>query len=149
MLLWRIMLFVVYEENSIEVPSPGGPFESNMLSKISLFSALDPSSIIILSFCPFCSASMKLFPEISLFFPLIIKNSTDDRKYVKKSVNWALRNIGKRNLVLNKKAIKLSKEILKIESKTAKWIARDAIKELTSAKIQNRLKKNYEKHNKN
>jgi 3-methyladenine DNA glycosylase AlkD len=75
------------------------------------------------------------------FFPIIKKHSTDNRNYVKKSVNWALRNIGKRNLRLNKKAIDLSKDILKIDSNTAKWIARNALKELTSIKIQNRLKK--------
>jgi 3-methyladenine DNA glycosylase AlkD len=73
------------------------------------------------------------------FFPIIKNHSTDNRNYVKKSVNWALRNIGKRNLRLNKKAIELSKDILKIDSSTAKWIARNALKELTSIKIQNRL----------
>ena len=82
-------------------------------------------------------ASDKKFEQ---FFPIIKKHSIDKRNYVKKAVNWALRNIGKRNLILNKKAIKLSKEILKIDSKTAKWIARDALKELTIIKIQNRLK---------
>jgi len=73
------------------------------------------------------------------FFPLIKKHSIDDRNYVKKAVNWALRNIGKRNLDLNKQIIKLSEEILKIDSKSAKWIARDALRELTSEKIQIRL----------
>ena len=74
------------------------------------------------------------------FFPLIIKQSTDDRNYVKKAVNWALRNIGKRNQLLNKKAIEVAKIIQKIDSKTAKWIAGDAIRELTSEKIQERFK---------
>ena len=73
------------------------------------------------------------------FFPLIKKHSIDDRNYVKKAVNWALRNIGKRNLGLNKQMIKLSEEILKIDSKSAKWIAMDALRELTSEKIQIRL----------
>ncbi len=74
------------------------------------------------------------------FFPLIKKHSIDDRNYVKKAVNWALRNIGKRNLDLNNQMIKLSEEILKIDSKSAKWIARDALRELTSEKIQIRLR---------
>ena len=74
-------------------------------------------------------------------FPIIIRESTDDRNYVKKAVNWALRNIGKRNNVLNEKAIETAKKIAKIESKTAKWIAKDAIRELTSEKIQERLKR--------
>ena len=83
-------------------------------------------------------ASDKDFEQLS---PLIKKCSVDERNYVKKAVNWALRNIGKRNLTLNKKMIKLAEEILKIDSKSAKWIARDATRELTSEKIQNRFKK--------
>ena len=75
------------------------------------------------------------------FFPIIKKYSTDERNFVKKAVNWALRQIGKRNLNLNKKAVKLAEEIKKIDSKTAQWIAHDAIKELTSGKIQKMLGK--------
>ena len=74
-------------------------------------------------------------------FPLIIKHSTDDRNYVKKAVNWALRNIGKRNLNLNKKAVDVANRILKIDDKTARWIAKDAIRELTSEKVINRLER--------
>ena len=73
------------------------------------------------------------------FFPLIKKESTDERNFVKKSVNWALRQIGKRNAKLNESAIKTAKEILKIDSKSARWIASDAIKELESAAVRNRL----------
>jgi 3-methyladenine DNA glycosylase AlkD len=47
-------------------------------------------------------------------------------------VNWALRNIGKRNIDLNKKAIKTANEILEIEAKSAQWIAKNALKELQS-----------------
>jgi 3-methyladenine DNA glycosylase AlkD len=83
-------------------------------------------------------ASDKNFEQ---FFPLIKQHSIDERNYVKKAVNWALRNIGKRNVSLNKKTIELSKDMLKIDSKAAKWIARNALKELTSMKIQNRLNK--------
>ena len=75
------------------------------------------------------------------FFPPIKKHSIDERNFVKKAVNWALRQIGKRNINLNKKAIKIAKEIQEIDSKSAKWIASDAIRELTSEKIQRRLKK--------
>lgn len=67
------------------------------------------------------------------FFPIIKRESTDKRNFVKKAVNWALRQIGKRNINLNKEAIKLAKEIMEIENKTAKWIASDALKELESA----------------
>lgn len=78
--------------------------------------------------------------EFEKFFPIIKRESTDNRNFVKKAVNWALRQIGKRNLILNRKAIEVAKEIQKIDCKTAKWIARDAIKELTSNGIQERLK---------
>ena len=74
------------------------------------------------------------------FFPIIKRESTDDRNYVKKAVNWALRNIGKRNKNLNKKAIKTAKEIQKFDSKSAKWIASDAIRELTHDKVKNKIK---------
>ena len=74
-------------------------------------------------------------------FELIKRESTDERKYVKKAVNWALRNIGKRNLSLNKKAINVAKEIKNIDSKSAKWIANYAIRELTNNKTQEIIKK--------
>lgn len=64
------------------------------------------------------------------FFPLISKHATDERLYVKKAVNWALRSIGKRNKDLKVEAIKLAQKLLIINSKTAQWIAKDAIKEL-------------------
>ena len=74
-------------------------------------------------------------------FPVIKRGATDERNFVKKAVNWALRNIGKRNLELNKQAIKVAKELLSMDSKAARWIARDAIRELESEPIQKRLKK--------
>lgn len=75
------------------------------------------------------------------FIPIIKSGAIDERNFVKKAVNWALRNIGKRNLNLNKAVIKAAKEIQKMDSKVARWIASDAIRELTSEKIQNRLAK--------
>jgi len=75
------------------------------------------------------------------FFPLIKRESTDNRNFVKKAVNWALRQIGKRNLNLNKVAIRTAKEIKTIESKAAKWIAYDALRELESESVQKRLRK--------
>lgn len=77
--------------------------------------------------------------EFMKYFQLIKKYSTDERNYVRKAVNWALRQIGKRNAWLNKEAVKCSKEILKIDSKSAKWIANDALRELTSINVKNRL----------
>ena len=84
------------------------------------------------------NANDKMFEKL---FPIIIRESNDDRNYVKKAVNWALRNIGKRNKILNKKAIETAKNILKIDSKTARWIANDAIRELTSEKVLKRFEK--------
>ncbi len=74
-------------------------------------------------------------------FPVIKRGATDERNFVKKAVNWALRNIGKRNLNLNKAAIKAAEEIRRIDSKAARWIASDAIRELESEAVQRRLKK--------
>ncbi|HAM39372.1 MAG TPA: DNA alkylation repair protein [Elusimicrobia bacterium] len=70
----------------------------------------------------------------------IKREAKDERNYVRKAVNWALRNIGKRNLHLNKEAIKTAIEIQKIDSKSARWIAADALRELKSAPVQKRLK---------
>ncbi len=73
--------------------------------------------------------------------PIIKRGSTDERNFVKKAVSWALRNIGKRNINLNKAALKLAEEIRQIDSKSARWIAADAIKELQSEAVQKRLRK--------
>lgn len=69
------------------------------------------------------------------FFPLIKQASTDKRNFVKKAVNWALRQIGKRNPALRSLAIDCAKEIAKIDSPSARWIAKDALRELTIKKI--------------
>jgi 3-methyladenine DNA glycosylase AlkD len=82
-------------------------------------------------------ASHKKFMK---FFPIIKRGSTDDRNFVRKAVNWALRQIGKRNLSLNKAAIKTAKEIQGIDSKSARWVASDALRELTSQAVQKRLR---------
>jgi 3-methyladenine DNA glycosylase AlkD len=71
--------------------------------------------------------------------PVIVKGATDERNFVKKAVNWALRHIGKRNPNLNKLAIKTAEEIQKIDSRAARWIAADALRELTSEAVQKRL----------
>lgn len=59
---------------------------------------------------------------------------------MKKAVNWALRQIGKRSILLNKKAIETAKQIQKIDSKSARWVAADALRELESPVVQKRLK---------
>ncbi len=79
--------------------------------------------------------------EFLKFLPIIKRESTDNRNFVKKAVNWVLRQIGKRNLNLNKVAIKTAEEIQQIDSKSARWIAADAIRELTGEAVQSRLAK--------
>lgn len=76
------------------------------------------------------------------FFAFVEKEAWDDRNFVKKAANWALRQIGKRNMILNKKAIYLAEKIQKQDNKSAKWIASDALRELRSEAIKKRLKKN-------
>jgi len=83
-------------------------------------------------------ASDERFIEL---LPVIIRGATDERNFVKKAVNWALRNIGKRNLNLNEAAINTAKEIKRLDSKAARWVASDAIRELESDAIQSRLRR--------
>lgn len=79
----------------------------------------------------YCMADKKAENTVyEQFFPIIKIAATDERLYVKKAVNWALRNIGKRNVDLNKQAIIVAKEILAFDTKSAKWIAKDALREL-------------------
>lgn len=63
------------------------------------------------------------------FFPIIIQGASDERNFVKKAVNWALRQLGKRSLRLNKEAFKTAKKIQLIPLKSARWIASDALRE--------------------
>jgi 3-methyladenine DNA glycosylase AlkD len=72
---------------------------------------------------------------------LIREYATDDRNFVKKAVNWALRQIGKRNAKLNRAAIATAKQIQRIDSRAARWIAADALRELQSDAVQSRLRK--------
>jgi 3-methyladenine DNA glycosylase AlkD len=74
------------------------------------------------------------------FLPLIKRQAGDERNYVRKAVNWALRQIGKRNQRLNRVAIKAAQEIHRLNSSSARWIASDALRELRSPAVQGRLK---------
>jgi 3-methyladenine DNA glycosylase AlkD len=73
------------------------------------------------------------------FLPIIKREATDERNFVRKAVNWALRQIGKRNMALNRAAIKSAREIRDIDSKSARWIASDALRELEGEKTQSRV----------
>ena len=84
----------------------------------------------------YCMADKKADNSVfEQFFPILIKESIDERLYVKKAVNWALRNLGKRNIDLHHKAIATAKEIIKLNKKSAKWIGTDAINQLTKPKV--------------
>ena len=72
--------------------------------------------------------------------PVVVREATDERNFVKKAVNWALRNIGKRNRNLNQAALRAAKEIRQRDSRSARWIAADAMRELESDAVQRRLK---------
>ncbi len=82
-------------------------------------------------------ASNKTFLQ---FLPVIEREAGDERNFVKKSVNWALRQIGKRNLSLNRAAVKTAVKLKRMDSKPARWIASDAFRELTSEPVVKRLK---------
>jgi 3-methyladenine DNA glycosylase AlkD len=68
------------------------------------------------------------------FLPRIAREAGDDRNFVKKAVNWALRQIGKRNPALNLLAVETARKIREMDARSARWIAADALRELTDEK---------------
>jgi 3-methyladenine DNA glycosylase AlkD len=77
--------------------------------------------------------------EFLAYLPLIRRAATDDRNEVKKGVSWALRQIGKRDRMLHAAAIDEANVILLLDSRSARWIARDVLRELGSEKTRSRL----------
>ncbi|MBT3394529.1 MAG: DNA alkylation repair protein [Waddliaceae bacterium] len=75
------------------------------------------------------------------FLPMIKREAVDERHLVKKAVNWALRQIGKRSMALHKTAVLLAQEIAEIDSKSARWVANDALRELENDKTIKRIKR--------
>jgi 3-methyladenine DNA glycosylase AlkD len=75
------------------------------------------------------------------FFPFLIAESHDERNFVKKAINWALRQIGKRNKNLCRKAIITAKEIQKKNDAASRWIAADALRELEKYQKEGKIKK--------
>ncbi len=75
------------------------------------------------------------------FLRVIEREAHDERNFVRKAVNWTLRNIGKRNLRLNREAIQAAERIRKQDSRAARWIAADALRELRSDAVQARLRR--------
>ncbi|MGH9947997.1 MAG: DNA alkylation repair protein, partial [Pyrinomonadaceae bacterium] len=83
--------------------------------------------------------------KLAAFLPIIERHSDDDRNFVKKAVNWSLRQIGKRNLRLNILAVETAERIKLQNSKSARWIAADALRELKSENVLDRLRKKEKK----
>jgi 3-methyladenine DNA glycosylase AlkD len=74
------------------------------------------------------------------FFPLIEREAGDPRNFVRKAVNWALRQIGKRNLSLNREAVSVARRIERTGPRSARWVASDALRELQSEAVLGRLR---------
>ena len=74
------------------------------------------------------------------FLPVIAREAPDRRNFVRKAVNWALREIGKRNLALNRAAIAAAEEIRAAGPRSAQWVASDALRELRSDAVRTRLR---------
>ena len=77
------------------------------------------------------------------FLPLIERHADDDRNFVKKAINWALRQIGKRNPSLNAAAVTVAARLATRESAAARWVGKDALRELTSPAVPARLVRRY------
>ena len=73
------------------------------------------------------------------FFPLIERGASDERNYVKKAVNWAIRQMGKRNLGLRGECVLLAERVRAQGTPSARWIAADAVRELNSPAVIARL----------
>jgi 3-methyladenine DNA glycosylase AlkD len=78
-------------------------------------------------------------PRFLAFLPLIEQGATDERNFVKKAVNWALRCIGKRDMALNAAALALAKRLAQSEKASCRWVGKDALRELASPNVRARL----------
>lgn len=79
--------------------------------------------------------------SFAAYLPLIEKHAADPRNFVKKAVNWALRQIGKRSMELHKPALALAEKLAASDDRTERWIGKDAVRELTNPKVLERLAK--------
>ncbi len=88
-----------------------------------------------------CALKGSRVPDTELLplLPLIERHATDSRNFVKKAVNWALRQIGKRSLALHGPALALAEKLAASEDRSARWIGRDAAKELSDPKQLERI----------
>jgi len=77
--------------------------------------------------------------DLMEYLPIIKDGAMDERNFVKKAVNWALRSIGKRNANLNRAAMETAKEVQQMDSRAARWVAADALRELESEAVQRKI----------
>ncbi|MGW9232912.1 DNA alkylation repair protein [Pseudorhizobium sp. NPDC055634] len=117
------------------------PFWRELISE---FAADEREYVRRAAFAMIAGASVhnKQEPDDTLlgFLPLIEAHATDPRNFVRKAVNWALRNIGKRNRACHGPALALAERLAASDDRTARWIGKDAVRELTSEKILARLR---------
>ncbi|MBB3317893.1 3-methyladenine DNA glycosylase AlkD [Rhizobium sp. BK181] len=119
--------------------------EARLEALISEFAADDREFVRRTAFAMIASAAvhMKKEPDETLlaWLPLIELHAGDPRNFVRKAVNWALRNIGKRNLYCYAKALAVAESLAASSDRTARWIGKDAVRELTSEKVIARLER--------
>jgi 3-methyladenine DNA glycosylase AlkD len=114
------------------------------LDKAAEWSSREPEFEKRAAFALMASAAVhrKDLPDAAFasLLPVIRAQTTDERNYVKKAVSWALRQIGKRSSGLNSRAVRTAEQIERIDSRAARWVARDALRELRSDTVQARLR---------
>jgi 3-methyladenine DNA glycosylase AlkD len=77
--------------------------------------------------------------KFDVFLSIIRREAADDRNYVRKAVNWALRQVGKRNTILKRKAVEAALELKEDESRSARWVGTDALRELSREVVRRRV----------
>jgi 3-methyladenine DNA glycosylase AlkD len=89
----------------------------------------------------YAAVHLKKEPDatFSSYLPLIERHAVDDRNFVRKAVNWALRQIGKRSMALHAPALGLARKLAAANGKSERWIGKDAVRELASEKTLGRL----------
>ena len=119
--------------------------EAKLVSLIPTFAADEREFVRRTAFAMIAGAAvhMKKEPDETLigWLHLVEDHAGDPRNFVKKAVNWALRNIGKRSHACHAPALTLARTLAGSSDKTARWIGKDAVRELTDEKILARLKR--------
>jgi 3-methyladenine DNA glycosylase AlkD len=118
--------------------------EAGLVGLIAEFAADEREFVRRTAFAMIAGAAVHLKKEPDETFlawlPLVEAQSTDPRNFVRKAVNWALRNIGKRNRACHAAALALAERLATSPDRTARWIGKDAVRELTGEKVLGRLK---------